>query len=94
MVKEGHKPGYFLYSFLGAFYLIIVMGISVIEIYFVSDEERWTPGGAAGIQSENQPLLGMSQTRKRPRYLLAYAVLVAASVVGLVASMYKDVWTK
>ncbi len=42
-VKEGKRPDYILYSFLGAFYLIIFLAISTTEVYLVGDDERWVP---------------------------------------------------
>jgi hypothetical protein len=87
-VKEGKKPGYFLYSFLGALYLIIFLAISAIEIYLVGDDERWAPSVIQ--RGESEPLLGVNKIRKRPRYFMAYACSVAFAIGGISISLYKD----
>lgn len=88
VVQEGHKPGYAFYASLGAFYLVVALGISILEIYYVGDDERWAP---SQIQSsETAPLVGFSKIRRRPRVLAVYAILLILSLASMVISIYKD----
>lgn len=80
------RPGCLLNSFLGAFALVLFLGISILEVY-VKGGERWISNVQDG---ENQPLLAFRNSQNRARYVAIYALFTVITVVGVIFGIFYD----